>query len=164
MAEVLTISRVIDAPVAEVWRAWTDPESVKRWWGPEGYTSPVATIDLREGGKYLFSIRSPDGQMSYSTGVYQKIVPLQRLEFTDSFADEYGNVVPGSYYGMGEFPMETHITVQFEELADSQTRLTVTQDNMPSAKMAEDVRNGWSEFLDKLEGSLQEAKQKAVDY
>ena len=101
MAEVLTISRVIDAPVAEVWRAWTDPKRealVGREYVP-------ATIDLRE-GKYLISIRSPDGQRSYS-GRAPKIVPLQRSGY-GQLCRQYGNVVPGSYYGMGEFPIETH--------------------------------------------------------
>jgi len=45
----LTITRVLDAPRELVWEAWTDPERMKRWWGPKAYTTPVAEIDLRVG-------------------------------------------------------------------------------------------------------------------
>ncbi|MCL7413087.1 MAG: SRPBCC domain-containing protein [ANME-2 cluster archaeon] len=90
----LVITGIFDAPCEKVWKAWTDPESVKPWWGPKGFTSPVCKIDLRVGGKYLFSMRSPEGDDFWSTGVYREIVPLERIVATDSFADENGNVVP----------------------------------------------------------------------
>ena len=62
--EDLIVTRIIDAPVEQVWRAWTDPEYVKRWWGPKDYTSPSCKIDLRVGGKYLFSMRAPEDQVA----------------------------------------------------------------------------------------------------
>ena len=46
----LIIERIFDAPRALVWEAWTDPEQVQRWWGPQGFTTPFCTIDLRVGG------------------------------------------------------------------------------------------------------------------
>jgi uncharacterized protein YndB with AHSA1/START domain len=46
----LVVTRLFDAPIEQVWKAWSDPEYVRRWWGPEGFTSPLATIDFREGG------------------------------------------------------------------------------------------------------------------
>ena len=52
--EELVITRIIDAPLEMVWKAWTIPEHVMRWWGPKDYTSPTCKIDLREGGKYIF--------------------------------------------------------------------------------------------------------------
>src|SRR5437867_13412021 len=94
----LTIVRVFDAPREAVWKAWTDPEGAKRWWGPEGFTAPFIKIDLRVGGKYLFCMRSPDGRDCWSTGVYREIVPLQRTVSTDSFADQNVNVVRSSQY------------------------------------------------------------------
>jgi uncharacterized protein YndB with AHSA1/START domain len=162
MAEELTIIRIIDAPIEEVWKAWTEPERVMRWWGPKHFTSPVSRIDLREGGKYLFSMQSPEGQIFWSTGVYRKIVPLERIEFTDSFADEQGNVVPPSRYGMDDFPMETQATVLFEEYEDNKTRLTVRQSGVPAGEMFDNSRAGWNESLDKLETSLQELRAKEV--
>jgi len=114
--EELTITRVFNAPRDLVWRAWTEPEFVKRWWGPRGFTSPVARIDLRVGGKYVNCMRSPEGKDYWSTGVYQEIVEPERIVCTDSFADEEGNVVSASHYDMSpEFPLEMLLTVRFEE-------------------------------------------------
>ena len=89
----LVIERVVDAPLQRVWEAWTDPEQMKKWWGPKDFTAPSVEIDLKEGGKYLNCMRSPDGQEYWSTGIYQEIVPMEKLVVTDSFADEQGNVV-----------------------------------------------------------------------
>ena len=101
----LVIRRVFDASRELVWKAWTDPERMKRWWGPKNFTAPVCKIDLRVGGAYLYCMRSPEGQDYWSTGVYREIVPQERIVCTDSFADEKGNTVPASHYGMdGDWP------------------------------------------------------------
>jgi uncharacterized protein YndB with AHSA1/START domain len=106
-AQDLVITRIFDAPRELVWKAWTEPEQVMRWWGAKIITSPACKIDSRVGGKYHFCMRMPDGQDVWSTGVYKEIVPLERIVKTDSFADAEGNVVPGSYYGLEEdFPLE----------------------------------------------------------
>jgi uncharacterized protein YndB with AHSA1/START domain len=98
---------VFDAPRELVWKAWTDPERMQRWWGPKHFTAPVWKIDLRAGGVYLYCMRSPEGQDYWSTGVYREIVDPERIVCTDSFADEKGNPVPASHYGMGEdWPLE----------------------------------------------------------
>lgn len=121
----LTITRIFDAPRDLLWKAWTEPERVIRWWGPKGFTSPVCKIDLRIGGSYLFCMLSPDGEDFWSTGVYREIVPPAKIVCTDSFADEDGNVVPATYYDMGDdFPLELQITVSFEE-HDGKTKMTL---------------------------------------
>ena len=97
----LVITRIFDAPRELVWKAWTNCEHLKRWWGPEHFTAPACKIDLRVGGKYLFCMRSPQGQDYWSTGVYREIVAPSRLAYTDNFADAQGNVVPASHYGLG---------------------------------------------------------------
>lgn len=96
----LVLTRVFDAPRERVWKAWTQPEEVKRWWGPKGFTAPFVTIDFRVGGKYLYCMRAPDGKDYWSTGVYREIVPLEKIVATDSFADPEGNVVSATHYGM----------------------------------------------------------------
>jgi uncharacterized protein YndB with AHSA1/START domain len=112
----LVITRLFDAPREQVWKAWTEPERVKRWWGPKGFTSPVSRIDLRVGGAYLSCMRSPEGRDFWSTGIFREIVPLERIVCTDSFADEKGNVVPATHYGMSpDFPLELQVTATFEE-------------------------------------------------
>ena len=114
--EGLVMTRVFDAPRDLVWKAWTDPEHAKRWWGPKNFTAPYIKIDLSVGGKYLFCMRSPDGKDYWTTGVYREIKKPERIVCTDSFADEKGNVVPASHYGMkDDFPTEMLVTVTFEE-------------------------------------------------
>lgn len=153
IVEDLLITRVFDAPREAVWKAWTDPKHFMRWWGPEGYTAPACEIDLRVGGKYLFCMRSPEGQDYWSTGVYRGIVPLERIAFTDSFADEKGNVVSASHYGMeGEWPLELLVTVTFED-DDGKTIMTLQHAGIPSG-MLSDCEAGWSGSFDKLAESL----------
>jgi uncharacterized protein YndB with AHSA1/START domain len=150
----LTITRIFDAPRERVWKAWTDPEWAKRWWGPEHFTSPVCRIDLRVGGAYLFCMRSPEGQDFWSTGVYSKIVPLERLVCTDSFADEKGNVVPASYYGMeSDLPLELQVTVTFEDQG-GKTTMTLKHAGFPEGEMREMAAAGWNTSFDKLATSV----------
>ena len=111
-AQGLVIERVFDAPRELVWRAWTEPEHVMRWYGPAGMTSHACEIDLRVGGRCLWGMRSPDGGECWNTGVYREIVPPERFVATQSIADEHGNVVSAATQGMGEdFPLEMLITV-----------------------------------------------------
>jgi len=147
--EDLDITRVFDAPREAVWKAWTDPRRFMRWWGPEGFTSPSCIMDLRVGGKYLFCMRSPEGRDYWSTGVYRDIVPLERIVLTDSFADEKGNVVPASHYGMqGDWPLELLVTVTFEN-DGGKTIMTLQHAGIPSGTVSE-CEDGWSGSFDKL--------------
>src|SRR6188768_3715234 len=111
----LTLSRVFDAPVELVWKAFTDPNRIVKWWGPKNFTTPFAKLDFRIGGKYLYCMRSPEGQDIWTTGIYKEIIILKKIVSSDSFADEKGNVVHASHYGMGDdFPTELEITSLFE--------------------------------------------------
>ena len=153
---ILTIERVFDAPREKVWMAWTTPEIIARWWGPKGYAAPVARISLRIGGSYLFCLRSPEGKDTWTTGFYREIAPLQRLVVTDSFADEKGNIVPASHYGLdSEIPLEMLMTLTFEDRA-GKTRLTITHAGLPPGRDMEGARQGMNESLDKLAALLAE--------
>lgn len=146
----LLITRVFDARRETVWKAWTEPSLLKRWWGPEHFTAPHMTLDLRVGGRSLFCMRSPEGKDYWSTGTYREIVPLKRIVTTDSFADKDGNVVPGSYYGMSpDFPMEMLVTVDFEDLG-GKTRMTLRHIGMPKGPDMDGARLGWEGSFDKL--------------
>jgi len=153
IVEDLVLTRVFDAPREAVWKAWTDPRRLMRWWGPQGFTSPSCQMDLRVGGKYLFCMRSPEGRDYWSTGVYHDIVPMERIVLTDSFADEKGNVVPASHYGMqGAWPLELLVTVTFEN-DRGKTIMTLRHAGLPSDAMG-DCEDGWSGSFDKLADSL----------
>jgi uncharacterized protein YndB with AHSA1/START domain len=150
----LVITRVFDAPRELVWKAWTDPEQMKRWWGPKDFTAPSCTIDLRVGGRYLLCMRSPEGQDFWTTGVYREIAAPERLVYTDSFADAEGNVVPASHYGMGDdFPLEMLVSVTLAEL-DGRTTMTVTHSGFTASGMRDGAGVGWNESFDKLAESL----------
>jgi uncharacterized protein YndB with AHSA1/START domain len=146
----LVITRIFDAPRERIWKAWTEPEQMMKWWGPKLFTAPVCKIDFRIGGKYLFCMRSPDGKDYWSTGVYKEIVPNEKIVCTDSFADENGNVVLATHYGMGEdFPREMTVTVTFED-AGGKTKMTLVHSGMPAGDMSKMAGQGWNEQFDKL--------------
>ncbi|MTK63128.1 MAG: SRPBCC domain-containing protein [Methanobacterium sp.] len=148
------ISRLFKAKLENVWEAWTEPEHVKEWLAPKNYTAPVVKMDLQVGGSYLNSMRSDDGNEVWSTGVYREVVPLEKLVSTDSFADNEGNVVPASHYGMTEdWPMELTITVTFKE-EDGATRVTIEHQGFPDHNNSSMAETGWQESLDKLEAHL----------
>ncbi|HEY6000048.1 MAG TPA: SRPBCC domain-containing protein [bacterium] len=150
----LIIVRDFAAPREALWQAWTEAERVRRWWGSRHFTSPFSSIDLRVGGSYLHCIRTPDGREYWSTGVYREFVPPEKLVLTDSFADERGNVVPATYYGLGEdFPSELLVTVTFKA-RDRDTTMTLRHAGVPSKGMLEQMREGWNGSFDKLDDLL----------
>jgi uncharacterized protein YndB with AHSA1/START domain len=153
----LVITRVFDYPVELVWNAWTDPRLVMLWWGPADYTSPFCELDFREGGKYLFCMRAPaeqGGQDFYSTGVYEKIVSLERLEFTQYLSDKDGNIVEPAQVGMPEdFPYEVKFEIQFVAQVE-QTKLIITERNWTTGQMSKYAVIGMNQSLDKLAASL----------
>jgi uncharacterized protein YndB with AHSA1/START domain len=149
------ISRTFDAPVESVWNAWTQPEQVMRWWGPTGFTSPLAEMDVREGGTSLVCMRSPDGHDLYNTWTYRKVVPLQRMEFVQRFSDQHRNQLdPGDLGLPPGIPAEVPHVVTFEAVGDQQTELSVTEYGYPSQQLAELSRAGMQQVLDKLARSL----------
>jgi uncharacterized protein YndB with AHSA1/START domain len=153
----LVITREFNAPRELVWKVWTDPERMKRWWGPQNFTAPVCKIDLRVGGAYLYCMRSPESQDYWTTGVYREIVPLERIVCTDSFADEKGDRVPASHYGMGgDWPSELLVTVTFED-HEGKTKLTLRHAGIPAGEMSDLTKAGWNESFDKLAEALTKA-------
>jgi uncharacterized protein YndB with AHSA1/START domain len=148
--KTVSILRTFNLPTATVWKAWSDPESCKKWWGPEDFTCPSCNIDFKTGGRYLISMKGPDGKEFWSTGIYKEIVPNKKIVWTDSFADSKGNVVPASYYDMpGDWPKELLVTVKFEEL-NGKTHMHLQQEGIP-VDQVEDCIKGWQSMFDKLE-------------
>jgi uncharacterized protein YndB with AHSA1/START domain len=161
MKQDIVVTRIIDAPLETVWRAWTDPEYVMLWWGPKDYVSISCKIDLREGDKYVFAMRAPKdqgGQESYSAGVYTNIVPLERLEFTQSISDKDGNKIDPTEIGIpADFPKELRMTVIFKRYRCDMTMLTVTEHDWPTSQMFVYSIAGLNQSIDKLAKSLAEA-------
>ena len=150
--EVQIITRIFDAPRALVWKAWTDPDYVKQWWGPKGFTSPVCRIDLRVGGRFTYCMRTPDGHDFYNGGEFLEIIPLERIVWLWYFADADGNRVNPSHYGFPAEDREGNIDeILFEEIGSNQTRLTFRR-NDPTATKEEQqgAAEGYRQILDKM--------------
>ena len=159
MAKELVIERIFDAPIEKVWRAWTEPEQFKKWWGPKNFTAPTINIDLRVGGKYLWCMHgkaAPDQAAGdfWNTGEYKEIVPMKKLVYTNCFADKDGNVVPSTAYGMPGFDDEGLVTVVFEDMS-GKTKITVRHAGLPEGMLSEMTGLGWNQSFDKMVESLQ---------
>jgi uncharacterized protein YndB with AHSA1/START domain len=89
----VVITRVFDAPRSLVFKAWTDPEHMARWWGPTGFTNTICELDARVGGAWRIVMRSPAGIEYPCGGVYRGIVEPERLVFTNIATDNEGNPV-----------------------------------------------------------------------
>jgi uncharacterized protein YndB with AHSA1/START domain len=146
--DAVVIERTFEAAVDLIWQMWTDPEQFKQWYGPQGFTVPVADMDMRVGGKRLICMASPDGSMKmWTTGEYTEIVPNERLVYTESMADENGNVVSPSAMGMPDgYPATTEVTVLLEELG-GRTKMVMTHAGVPASSGA---GGGWEQAFDKL--------------
>ena len=146
--DAVVVERIFEAPQALIWQMWTDAEHFKQWYGPQGFTVPVANMELRVGGKRLVCMASPDGSMKmWTTGEYVEIVPTERLVYTESPADEQGNVVSPAAMGMPEgYPATTEITVLLEDLGE-RTKMVMTHAGVPADSGA---GGGWNQAFDKL--------------
>ncbi len=150
----LKITRIFNAPRERVWQEWTNADLVKCWWGPKDYTSPYARLDVHEGGKYLTCMRGPDGKDVWSTGTFKEIQEPNRIVYSDSFADEHGNQVPATYYGMGtDIPLELEVELTLEDLG-GKTRMTLEHCGLPAGEIRDQTREGWNQSFDKLEDCL----------
>ena len=146
--DVCVVERIFDAPVDLIWQMWTQAEHFKNWYGPQGFTVPVAEMDVRVGGKRLIcmEMQKPEGSMKmWFTGEYREVTPNERLVYTDSMADEHGNVVDPSTMGMPEgHPTVTEVTVLLEEVG-GRTKMKMTHSGVP-----ENAKGGWEQAFVKM--------------
>ena len=154
----VVITRIFNAPREKVWKAWTEPEHLKKWWGPKDFTAPHIKTDLRPGGKFLYCMRGPAGSEfdkdMWSGSTFKEIIPMEKIVATDHFADEHGNVVSPKDFGMpGEWPEEMVVTATFEDAGPGKTKLTLVHTGH-SVEMADMAKGGWNESLDKFAAAL----------
>lgn len=138
----LTITRVFDAPRSLVFKVWTDPNHLARWFGPLDWGTPSLQADIRPGGAYRIGIRSPKGEDHWMSGVYREIVAPERIVFTFAWEDAAGK--PGH---------ETLVTVSFAE-QDGKTTLTFHQAIFETVSSRDDHQKGWSSVMDRLAAYL----------
>ncbi|MBT2216814.1 SRPBCC domain-containing protein [Virgibacillus dakarensis] len=147
-----TLVRVFDAPRKLVFKAFTEPKHISRWWAPDPFTIPVCNIDLRPGGIWHYCMESPEGDRNWARAVYREIVEPEKIVYTGGFSDEGANPVEG-------IP-EHQVTVTFAE-QEGKTKLTV-RIQLESAKELEStlkmgMKEGLTECInDKLAKVLEE--------
>ena len=139
--EVL-ITHILDAPRELVFKAWTDPEQVKQWWGPHGFTNPVCELDPRPGGVMRMVMRGPEGIEHSMTGMFREFFPPERLVFVNTPLDRDGNPL-----------LEGLATVTLSQL-DDKTKLILEARAIGldplAARMLQGMEMGWSQSLERL--------------
>ena len=146
----VTTERTFNASEADVWRVWTDPGSIQKWWGPRGYTAIVVRNDVREGGSYLWAMKSEQGRMFWNTGSYKEVVANKKIVSTMSFSNENGKIIPGSQVSVpGQWPNEITVIVAFSE-SEGKARVTVTEVGVPLIVYAL-LKIGWAQQFDKIQ-------------
>jgi uncharacterized protein YndB with AHSA1/START domain len=143
----VTITRTFDAPRELVFKAWTDPELIKQWFGPAMFTIPLAELDVRPGGKFLIHMQGPDGTIYPDIGTYHVIEPPERLVFVDGAFEQED----------GSFLLEVLNTLTLVERS-SKTEMTLHCEVIratPEVQWAlAGMEQGWSESFEKLETLL----------
>ncbi|HEY6954181.1 MAG TPA: SRPBCC domain-containing protein [Flavisolibacter sp.] len=88
----LFAEREFDAPVKDVWRAWTEPQLLDQWWAPRPWKAVTLSMDFKDGGTWLYYMEGPDGTRHYCRADYSSIVPNKSYKGLDCFCDEKGNI------------------------------------------------------------------------
>lgn len=141
--------RVFGAPRPLVFKAWTECERLKHWWGPAEWTLPTCTLDLRPGGVWHYCMRGPKGEESWGKSIYREIVEPERLVYDDFFSDASANVnekMPGLL-----------VTVTFADAGSStnvKMHTVVESEEQLQTLMKMGMVQGTTEMLDRLEGYL----------
>ncbi len=135
----LKMTRTMDAPVAKVFQAWTDPALMQRWFAPHPYEVREAEADVRPGGKYRFVVASADDGPHTTTGEYLEVEPNRRLVKTWFYEGPHGNDRTPSV-----------LTVEFREVSPGVTELTLTHAELRDDEAGAGASAGWTLILDKL--------------
>jgi uncharacterized protein YndB with AHSA1/START domain len=136
-----TITRVLDAPRAQVWRVWTDPDEAPYWFHPRSLTTPRDRVDfdVRPGGAYRYTMVAPDGTEYPTGGTYREVVPPERLVFTWGSPNDADEVMPV-------------VTLELAEQGASgeQTLMTFRLVGVEGQPGDNNFYDGWAEALDLL--------------
>ena len=137
----LVIRRHFAAPREAVFRAWTEPETLRQWWGPEGCKGNLAELDVRPGGIWRTSMIMSDGDEHFVGGVYQEVTAPERLVFT------------WAWENVGEPGQETLITIELHD-REGTTEMVFTQRLFQSTEQRRMHNQGWSSSLNRLAALL----------
>jgi uncharacterized protein YndB with AHSA1/START domain len=135
---MLEMERVLPAPPAIVFAAFTDPDELAGWWGPEGFTTPSLEFSPRVGETYRIEMQPPEGDRFYLTGEFREVEPPARLAYTFVWEDPDPDDV------------ETLVVLSFRNLGEA-TEVALTQGAFKTEARRALHRDGWTDSFDKLE-------------
>lgn len=148
------IEREFDASIDDVWAMWTEAEKFQSWYGPNGFTIPVAEMDVTVGGtrKISMEMKTPERTMQmWFIGEYKEITPKTRLVYSESMCDPDGNVLSPASMGMPEgTPDTTEVVVELEDKGDK-TAMVLTHVGVPAGSPGE---GGWAQAIEKMASIL----------
>ena len=98
-AKKIHVVREFNAPIAIVWKAWTDPDMLEKWWGPKPWVAKTKSMDFTVGGAWLYYMEGPEGQIHWSHVKFTAIEQGARFAADAVFSDENGTVAPGASVG-----------------------------------------------------------------
>lgn len=149
------VSRELNATPDEAWQAWVDPDQIRRWWGPTGFTCPRADVDFRVGGSTLVAMQAPEqygGFLMHNRWTYTVIDQPSLIEFVSTFADADGNEIDPTAAGIpAGVPREVPHVVEFEALPGNRTRVTVTESGYTSEDARTQSEAGQEQVMDKMQ-------------
>lgn len=151
----LTIERVFNSPIDNVWDAFINPEVLKQWFAPPTMSNSYISAEVKEGGLFRYCFKMNEGGKEFwGRGIYEKIDAPNYLSYRDSFTDADGNDVPPAYYGItGDEIIET--LVEFFFISDGdKTTLKLVGENPFDEKMTADMTDGWNGMFDNLAKEL----------
>jgi uncharacterized protein YndB with AHSA1/START domain len=154
--------RVLAAPLAALWSAWTEPEQLRRWFGPTGFAMTECTMELRPGGLFHYALRTPDSALIWGRWLFREILPQARLVFVSAFSDAACGVT--RHPGNADWPLETLSTISFAEHAGIGRGTLVEVDWRPLQPSPAEraafaaghgsMEQGWTGTFDQLQGYL----------
>jgi uncharacterized protein YndB with AHSA1/START domain len=141
----LILKRMLNAPPERAFQAWTTPEHVRQWMCPEpGMSVPLATMDLRVGGKYRIQMKTPDGEFFTAVGVFKEVKPPERLVYTWDYEKD------GSGAEFGEVEGKTSlITVEFLKRGKG-TEFVLTHSRFATVESRDNHAQGWGKIVEAL--------------
>lgn len=142
----LVIDRFVDAPRAQVWRCWTDPEQMVKWFTPAPWKTKSASIDVRAGGSSMVVMESPEGEEFPNPGIYLEVIPGEKLVFTDAYTEAWAP---------SEKPFMTAILTFADEGNGTRYRAVVRHWSVVDRQRHEDMGfyEGWSKATEQLEAT-----------
>lgn len=146
----VAVTRTFNATPARVWRAWTEDAEVTKWWGPKPWTCPEARMDVREGGASIVLMKSPEGYEIWMRWDYSKVVPNERMEYTQNLCDRDGKLIEPTTIGMpAEFPRNVGTVVTLVADGDK-TVVTITEHTTTTQALMDGSLQGLEMVMDQM--------------